>query len=999
MSDTTKTLSGAEYSLECGEYARLILDSCPIACNVWDSQLNIIACNKAALMFFDADSEEFCLKFLKFSPKFQPNGRESKKLVQECLNKAIADGESVFSWLHQKKNGEQLPCEITLKKMEYADTFRLFGYMRDLRGEIETNAAIIEAEERNRLVLDSSPLANDVWDDRMNMIDCNAAALKLFGVETKEQYCREWYTHSVPIQPNGRFADELVVEYVAEAMKKGEVTYSWLHQKINGEEIPAQVTLKRVPYKDTYRILGYIRDMRDELAAQHEMRRADERNALMLNATPICFTLWNNELKIVDTNDAALKLFGIDDKQYLINNFLQFSPMYQEDGTLSTKKLKGAFKKALKYGKDVFEWTHQDINGELIPAEVTLVKIDYKNTFRIAGIARDLREHKAMMAEREKAEHQLREAKELAEDSAKTKSEFLTNVSHEIRTPLNVIIGMVEMLLLSNLDKKQRNNVQEIKRASTGLLAIINDILNFSKIDSGKLEVNPIDFDFYDLLSDLDSMFKLSADAKGLKYEQIKSDNLPHYLFGDSDLLRLSLVNVLDNAIKFTDRGTVSFEVSSNDVSIFFDIADSGIGVKPENIQKMFKPFEQIDGKFNRYKEGTGLGLSIAKNIFEHFGGELSLETEYGKGTTFHIIIPLVVGDESAARKNLSETKCISAPTANVLVVDDFDVNLQVASGLLEMFDISCDTASNGQKAIDMMLEKEYDLVFMDHMMPEIDGLETTEQLRGLGFNAEKYPIVALTANVVKGAREFLLANGMNDYMSKPIDKTVLREMLAKWLPSEKIVFTEVNQFDNIGTDGEDVTAAICIDGLSVENGVANLGGNKKNYMRTLALFHKDGCQKLIDLTYCLEKEQISLYTTFVHGLKSALATIGNSELSAKAAKLESAGLDNNLEYIKANHNEFLESLKLFLNELSAHVAPKSNGAASTEDAAKLIEVLPKLEKALEDMSISEIDTCNRIIHSLSVAGDVKTKLDEISELILTMDYDKAVEVIRSMMI
>ena len=399
------------------------------------------------------------------------------------------------------------------------------------------------------------------------------------------------------------------------------------------------------------------------------------------------------------------------------------------------------------------------------------------------------------MEEMERLMHQ-------AEESNEAKSTFLANMSHEIRTPMNAICGMADMLLDEKLTDQGREYAVTIKSSGEGLLSIINDILDFSKIESGKMPIIPEEYYFASLIHDVVSMMDVRVKDKPVELMVRVPDDAPRKLYGDTGRIKQILINIMGNAVKFTHEGTVTFGVSwqaqSPDMArLTFSVADTGVGIRKEDMAKLFDSFEQVDMKKNRGIEGTGLGLSISKLLVENMGGHIGVESEYGQGSTFTFDIVQKVIDAapceySKNRRSVEHKRFavdFSAPEAKVLVVDDNKVNLRVAAGLLKKFGIVPDLVDNGQDSVDIIRgQTQYDLVFMDHMMPETDGIEATRLIRAIGTPyTDKLPIIALSANAVKGMEREFLAGGMNDFLPKPIDLAMLGALLRKWLPENVI--------------------------------------------------------------------------------------------------------------------------------------------------------------------------------------------------------------------
>jgi CheY-like chemotaxis protein/HPt (histidine-containing phosphotransfer) domain-containing protein len=523
----------------------------------------------------------------------------------------------------------------------------------------------------------------------------------------------------------------------------------------------------------------------------------------------------------------------------------------------------------------------------------------------------------------------------------------------------------------------------------------------------------PVHYDFNTFIENIDSMLRFLIRSKNIDFVIRKEGEMPRCLYGDDNRLRQVLINILNNAVKFTDEGSVGLTISVIDTSINFTIRDTGIGIKEKDIPMLFDAFTQVDMRKNRSQEGTGLGLSITKSFIELMGGIITVESVYGQGTVFHVSIPKTLGDETLIHSTGNNEQIIYAPDAKILVVDDNAINLNVARGLLQLHNISAETATSGRQAIEMIQNNHYDIVFMDHMMPEIDGVETTKILRAAGIDL---PIIALTANAITGVKEEFLSNGMNDLLTKPINKALLNQVLEHWLPAEKIIKAAYNEFmteEALVADENETLGDLKkspknfwrkieqIPGLSVQIGLERISGQRDVYEKSLELTIKEieKCDK--SLNNFLTINDLRNFSIAVHGMKATLANIGAMELSAQAYKLEAAANQVDTSFCVLNLPSFLEGLRNLNSSLVEAFTEIKLNHGPMEISSVVPTVLPtileKLALAFNEMDFLAIDKGIENLNALNPDGALKEEIEKIKFAVLMMDYEGALEIMRNL--
>ena len=616
------------------------------------------------------------------------------------------------------------------------------------------------------------------------------------------------------------------------------------------------------------------------------------------------------------------------------------------------------------------------------------------------------------MRDKDKYSVELLAAKEKAEESNRAKSVFLSNMSHEIRTPINAVLGMNEMILHESTSKTITSYAKNIERAGKNLLSMINDILDISKIDTGRMKVIAVPYKLSSLLNDAANMVMFRAQEKGLSFIVDADGELPDGLEGDEVRIRQVLTNVLSNAVKFTREGSVTFsvggvKVSDDTVRLEFRISDTGAGIKQEDLGKLFARFERVNLSRDRTIEGTGLGLAISRDLLDMMDGEITAESEYGKGSTFTVKIDQKVTSwecignfrEKFERSLLDEPEdggAFVAPDARILVVDDTAMNLAVVQGILARTKINIDTALSGADALSLTKKTHYDIIFMDQMMPEMDGTEAFHaiQAQADGLNVST-PVVCLTADAVSGARERYLGEGFSDYLSKPVGWAELAPMLKKFLPAEKITAadeeeaaqaegkTELQEFyGKIGTLNYDDAVKFC--------------ANEEILGQTLEIFYKSIDPNANAIEEFLENGDYKNYTIKVHALKSSARLIGAGELSADAKHLEDCGndlSDASLKDIEELTPKLLADYRRLKEELSPMFAEDEN--LPEISAGDLQEMYEAIREFAYSFDIDAIDGVMGQAKNYKIPEAEKARFEAVDTAVRNMDWEALNEALK----
>ncbi len=914
--------------------------------------------NQAALQLFGATSKTdlTALGPLDVSAQRQPDGRISKEKGLELGATVLREGSCLFEWEMRRLNGETFTASVLGTRMgKKGETF-LQASVRDISKDKQVELELRESEKKYRQLFESSRDALMVLKPpSWRFTDANQAALQLFGATVKGEFTAlgPWAI-SPELQPDGCPSEKKAQEMIETALREGSHLFEWEHQRLNGEIFAAEVLLARMEEEGLVYLQATVRDITQRKREQQALADSEallstifdsvqdgiivaeiqSRQFRMCNAT-MCSMLGYNHDELLN-----LGVEGIhpeDDMAYVIDQFERLAsgeigiapnlPMKRKDGT-------------------VFN------------ADVSTGPMKTGGVACLVGVFRDITERDQAEQALRKKNIQLEQAMLAAEAANAAKSAFIANMSHEIRTPLNAIVGLTHLLRRDNPDAAQTQKLDKIANASSHLLAIVDDILDFSSIDAGKLNLNIATFAIDRMLDKVVFMISPRVRDKHLQLA-VKRENVPPLLVGDATRLSQALLNYLSNAVKFSEHGTITIRISMSeetetDLLLRFEVTDSGIGIAQEKIADLFAAFEQVDASSTRRYGGTGLGLVITQRLARLMGGDAGAESVPGQGSTFWFSAR--VGKRNLGpEEQVEETSVLVEPDlqampsgAHILLAEDNKINQEVVLALLTDTGLEVDIANDGLEALEQARAESYDLILMDMQMPDMDGLEATRAIRALPGCAT-LPIVALTANTFDQDRERCLAVGMNDFLAKPVDPEQLFGTLMRWLP-EDVLVTRATP-----VSGEIVPAALrLIPGLEAEKGLAVLNGHLATYQRLLRKYAADHADDIVRLREGMTAGERDKIRLLVHTLKGSSANLGATGVQGLAAKLEVAIKD---ELDAAVIEQLVNTLETALQDLVAGIRTALPQVVATPWTGKVDwtlvrQVLDELEPLLASSSM-----------------------------------------------
>lgn len=601
------------------------------------------------------------------------------------------------------------------------------------------------------------------------------------------------------------------------------------------------------------------------------------------------------------------------------------------------------------------------------------------------------------------------------EDANRAKTNFVSNMSHEIRTPMNSIVGITEILLRSRHSPKEQEYLLNIQSSGRVLLTIINDVLDCSKMEAGKMQLFDEPYDTCSLFHDLRISMENRIGHSGLELIYDIDQDIPCKLKGDMGRIRQVIINLVNNAIKYTEKGSVRFSVhvrqkNTDKVMLYYEVADTGIGIRKEDQKILFDAFQRVEMDRNRYVEGTGLGLTISQNLVNMMGGVIEVESEYGKGSRFFFTIeqtiidptPVSAVNYNGQKDNVTEkeAECLFiAPEAHILLVDDNELNLVVAKELLKPLRMQIDTAENGLQAVKMVRGSQYDLVLMDHMMPVMDGIEAAKAIRALPEDKyQKLPIIALTANAMVDARKEFLNAGMNGFVAKPIDFARICNQLKLWLPKDLVRDVPKEEAKKLLADDlsdREIQPEDPQMGFSFEERVKHCG-SKAALMKTIRIFYRTIDSKADKIEQCLKEGLISDYVVEVHALKSSVLLIGAVPLSEAAKELEDYGKQGKTEVLEEKTPDVLTLYRDLKNILRPY-AEKEEDAKKEFSDGEWITALQQIHQCIEQFDLDGVDQIMEQLEEYQVPECIRESMDQLRVYVADVSLEEIMELTDTM--
>ena len=1055
----------SESFIEENKAALELLENISQPCHIWDEKHQLMYCNEASLKLFKiADREYFINNFHCFAPKYQPDGAHSMRSGDKKLEEAFERGFLAFDWIHTTIDGEEFPCHVTLQRMIFNEKVYLLASIKETRiyeemlRKIKEQADIIsDAHHRATLLLDATPFACVLWSQEREIIICNKATKDYFQMNreaTKEEIL-ELLNHSFPDE-EGSNSITRFFSLIDEVFATGKsITHKCTRRFHDNTMVPMELTFTRVVFEGGYAVAVFSRDLRTENEMLREIYR---RGNLLSTINQVADILLRSNLE--DFNKTLHQSLGMmartvdANRAYLWKNIREknefYCTLFYEWTQEGFSSLKENSLQKLSYKEDLPNFLatlqeNQAINsltkdlpekerkwftrcGTLstlfIPIFVEMEFWGYLgfdngeeevvftenevSILRSGGlmIANALL-HNEYLSNIQMTSRKLEEALESAEEANNAKSDFLANMSHEMRTPLNAVIGLSELILEeSMMDLESRDKLEKVYNSGNLLLSLVNDILDISKIEAGKLELLYEEYELGSMLNDVTSQNILKVGEKPIEFILDIDENLPAVLSGDSRRIKQILSNLLSNAFKYTHQGKVILSVQgkleeANQVRLTFIVEDTGIGISEEHLEKLFEDYTRFERGNLRGQEGTGLGLSITKRLVELMEGNIRVTSQLGVGSKFSVEVcqeakeELTLGAQvvnnlkkfvytNNKRAELEHFPRIPLPYARVLIVDDNVTNLYVLQGMLKPYKMKVDCVTSGEEAIELIREEKvrYDAIFMDQMMPVMDGVCATRMIREeIGTDYGKnINIIAFTANATYGSEEMFLKNGFQGFLSKPVEVLALDWIVRQWVrdkeKEEELGWqSELEEEKQKGEDKRtelgrreaekrkgrkegDTTARMQntqISGLSIEEGLGRFNGDADIYNKVLECYVTNTPNTLKTIIG-VKEEGLKDYIVAIHGIKSSSYGIGANEIGKMAKDLEAAAKGGEISYITTKTPQFISKVEMLIEEIKGMLSSISQESPKKVKKAPDLMELRKLYLACKAYDMDGVD-------------------------------------------
>jgi len=892
-------------------------------------------------------------------------------------------------------------------------------------------AEIRESHDRVKVLLDKMPFACHLWNSDFKMIDCNDESARLLKLPDRNALAEHFSDFTPKYQPDGQLSEEAAHAYVQKAFDEGNyVCDEFIHIASDGTLIPAEVTLVRIPFENGFAVAAYLRDLREQ---KEMMKEIDKKSNLLSSMSKAANLLLQSEISEYDNNlHCSMGMIGESvnaDRMCIWKNSVHEGALYctQICEWVKEEQLRtaGEIKIDVPYEGNITSWQSvlsrgdciNTLAGDMSPDEQVRMRMHgiksvfaapvfvhgefwgfvscdncrNENTFSDdvaatmhAGsllIANALLRNE-MTLNLQIAAADLEAALMETQKANNAKSDFLANMSHEMRTPLNAIIGLSGLSMENDtLDEDTSSNLERIYNAGDMLLSIVNDILDISKIEAGKMALVEVDYDIPSLINDTVTQNLMRIGEKPVELELDIGVDVFARLNGDELRVKQIINNLLSNAVKYTDKGVVELGVfcerQGDRVWVTIKVSDTGKGIRQEDMNNLFMDYSQLDLESNRKAEGTGLGLPISKSLVEMMGGTIGVESEYGKGSVFTVRIAqgfvsdVHIGPEVVSslknfrysddkRGRSAHITRISLPYARVLVVDDNITNLEVAKGLLKPYGMQVDCVTGGQQAVDAIRDENvrYNAIFMDHMMPEMDGIEALQIIRGqIGSEyAKSIPIIALTANALAGNEAMFLSKGFQAFIPKPIEIVRLDAIIRRWI-RDKTMETD-SQEHLIQEEKEKpqrLFEKVEIPGLDISGGVYRFGNDEETYLNVLRSY-AENTAAVLDKIRSVDEDDLSEYAVVVHGLKGSSRGICAETAGDLAEQLEKAAKAKDYEYVRDNNDRVIECVMGLICGINEFINRLDVSRVKPEMEKIDKELIRRLINACESFNMDDVD-------------------------------------------